>query len=45
MNISEGSIYLSLKETISASEEEDEKNVLDYLKGKLKYENTAEAIA
>ena len=36
--------YLSLKETISASEEEDEKNVLDYLKGKLKYENTAEAI-
>ena len=25
------------------TEEEDEKNVLDYLKGKLKYENTVEA--
>ena len=36
--------YLNLKETIAIADAKEQRNVLTYLRGKLKYVNTAEAI-
>ena len=36
--------YLNLKETIAIADAKEQRNVLTYLRGKLKYGNTAEAI-